>query len=100
MIKVIQERHVKPGKQEELNLLLRQLRIAAMNHPGYITGETLVNADDSLHEVVIATWGTVEDWKAWQGDKERKDITLKIRTLLTKPPRVTVCNVFEWKEEK
>lgn len=100
MVKVIQERHIKPGKQNEFNLLLRQLRIAAVDHPGYVTGETLVNAEDPLHEVVIATWRSAEDWNSWQDDRERKDITLKIRKLLTSPPKVTVCNVFYWKDEK
>jgi heme-degrading monooxygenase HmoA len=99
MIKVIQERHVKPGKQEELNVLLRQLRIAAVECPGYITGETLINAEDPDHEIVIATWRTLDDWKAWQDNKERKEIAAKIRKLLTKPPKVTVCNVFEWKQD-
>ncbi|MBI4335017.1 MAG: antibiotic biosynthesis monooxygenase [Chloroflexi bacterium] len=99
MVTIIQERHIKPGKQEELKVLLRQLRLAAMNHPGYVTGETLVNVADPNHEIVIGTWRSQEDWKAWEGDKERQDIAAKMRTLLTKPPKVTVCIVFDWQKD-
>lgn len=99
MVTVIQERHIKPGKQEELKVLLRQLRLAAMKHPGYITGETLVNADDPNHEIVIGSWRTIEDWKAWEADKARRDIAKKMKPLLAKTPKVTVCTVFDWQRE-
>ncbi len=99
MITVIQERHIKPGKQDELKLLLRQLRLAAMNHPGFVTGETLVNADNPDHQIVIGNFRTAEDWKAWEADKERREIAGKIRQLMTKPPKITVCNVFKWQRD-
>ncbi len=96
MITVIQERHIKPGKQEELKTLLRQLRLAAMNHPGFVTGETLVNTEDPDDQIVIGNFKTAEDWKAWEGDKQRQEIAAKMRKLMTKPPKITICKSFDW----
>ena len=96
MVTIIQERYIKPGKQEELKVLLRQLRLAAMDHTGFIGGETLVNADNPDHQIVVSNWRSLEDWKAWEADKERQDVAKKMRQLMTKAPKVTYCNVFEW----
>ncbi len=41
MIRIMVERHLKADKREELLPLLRELRTAAIHHPGYVTGETL-----------------------------------------------------------
>ncbi len=46
MIKVIIERQVKKG--EDISLLLLELRAAAMCHPGYVSGETLLSTEDRL----------------------------------------------------
>ncbi len=99
MITVIQERHIKPGKQDELKILLRQLRLAAMNHPGFVTGETLVNSDDPNHHIVIGNFKSVDDWKVWEGDALRREIAARIRQLMTKPPKITVCDSFNWTRE-
>ena len=99
MITIIQERHIKPGKEGELKVLLRQLRLAALEHPGFVTGETLVNADDPGHQIVIGNFRTMEDWKAWEADKARREIAAKIRQLMTKPPKITVCNIFDWQRD-
>jgi hypothetical protein len=37
--------------------------------------------------------------EGWQDDKERGSIVAKMRKLLVRLPKVTVCKVFEWKEE-
>ena len=51
MIKVIIERKVKKG--EDISRLLRELRATAIYEPGYVTGETLVNAEDNSSIVVV-----------------------------------------------
>lgn len=55
MARVIVERHCKPGKEAELEKLLLELRIKAMNQFGYITAETLRSANDPAHWLVIST---------------------------------------------
>lgn len=98
MVTVIQERHIKPGKQEDLKMFLRQLRLAVADHAGFISGETLVNAENPNHQIVVSSWRSVEDWKAWVADRNRREIDKKMRQLMLKAPKVTCCNVFEWQQ--
>ena len=51
MIKVIIELKAKKG--EDISRLLRELRATAIYEPGYVTGETLVNAEDNSSIVVV-----------------------------------------------
>ena len=56
VIKVIIERQVKKG--ENLAPLLRELRATAIHQPGYVTGETLVDTEDSSNIVVVSIGDT------------------------------------------
>mgnify|MGYP001005642492 CR=1 FL=1 len=86
-IKVIIERKAIPGNELELNRLLMELRAKAMKVKGYISGETLRELDDPNTCIVIATWNTIEDWKAWESNKERVDLQAKIDALLRAPAK-------------
>lgn len=81
-IKVIIRRKVPQGKEAQLLPLLLDLRSKAITQPGYISGETLRNADDPEDYVVISTWKSVEDWKDWEASKERAEIRSRIDALL------------------
>lgn len=94
MVTMIQERYIKPGKHEELRAIQRELRQAAMNHSGFITGEALINVNNPNHQVVTANWQTLEDWRTWERDKVHQDLARKMRPLLTRPPRNTICGPF------
>ncbi len=84
-IRVIIERKTIPGNELLLNDLLMKLRTRAMTAKGYISGETLRSMDDANTYVVISTWNSVEDWKAWSGTKDRKDLQARIDALLKAP---------------
>jgi heme oxygenase (mycobilin-producing) len=86
-IKVIIERKAIPGNELELNRLLMELRAKAMKLKGYISGETLRDVDDPNTSIVIATWDSLEDWRAWEENKERKELQAKVDALLRAPAR-------------
>ncbi len=90
-VKIIMERTVRPDQQGELLLLLRQLRMRAINQPGYITGETLISIDKPGTQIVVSTWNSLPDWKAWENHPDRLEIANKIEALLTAPTKVAVC---------
>ena len=81
-VKIIIKRRVQKGKEGQLLPLLLELRSRAIAQPGYISGETLRNVDDPEDYLVIGTWQSVEDWKAWKADKGRAEIQDKIDALL------------------
>ncbi len=98
MVTIIQERRIKPGKQDELKAFLRQLRLAVADHAGFMGGETLVNSENPNHQIVVSNWRSVEDWKAWEADKKRQEIDQQMRKLMVGAPKVTFCNVFQWQQ--
>ncbi len=83
-IKVIIRRKVPKEKKIDLLPLLNRLRICAMDQPGYITGVTLKRVDKPGETIVIGTWQTETDWRAWILNDVRKDIQDKIDDLLGK----------------
>jgi heme-degrading monooxygenase HmoA len=52
---------------------------------GYISGETLVSADDDCELIVISTWHKMEDWINWKESEERKTIDAQLEELQEKP---------------
>ena len=81
-IKIIIARKVTKDKEAELLPLLIQMRALATAQPGYISGETLRNLENSEDTLVISTWQSVDNWNAWLASKQRAVIQEKIDTLL------------------
>ncbi|OGO04582.1 MAG: hypothetical protein A2Y91_08070 [Chloroflexi bacterium RBG_13_54_8] len=90
MIRTIIERYCPPDKAAEMESLLVDMRTKAMRQHGYVSGETLRSLDDPSRWLVISTWLNAENWKAWQTNPERKEVSAKIDRLLAKPEKVSV----------
>jgi heme oxygenase (mycobilin-producing) len=86
-IRVIIERKTIPGNEIKLNNLLMTLRSKAMHAKGYISGETLRSLESADTFIVISTWNSLDDWKAWEQDPERKKIQALIDELLRTPSK-------------
>ena len=81
-IKVIITRKVARGKEKDLVPLLMELRTKAMGQGGYISGETWKGVSDPDEFLVISTWNSLEDWRAWEGNPERREIQERIDGVL------------------
>lgn len=89
-VRIIIDRKVKKGKEAEFAKLLRDLRTKAVPSKGYISGETLRALDDHHNYIVITTWQSLDDWKAWEKNPERKKIQNKVEKLLAKPSKTKI----------
>lgn len=89
-VKVIIERSVSPDNQGEMAEFLKELRAKAILQTGYISGETLFSVNRPGVHVVISTWESLRDWKAWEKNPARKAIMLKIDELLRAKSKVSV----------
>ncbi|NWF94239.1 MAG: antibiotic biosynthesis monooxygenase [Syntrophaceae bacterium] len=89
-VRIIIDRKVKKGKEPDFAKLLRELRAKAVPAKGYITGETLRALDDPQNYIVITTWQSVDDWKNWEKNPERKKIHNKIEKLMARPTRTKI----------
>src|SRR4030042_3763988 len=80
MVRVIIE--YKAKNVEKLIDVIREVRTEAMKQRGYIIGETLVSIDDPNYVLVISTWDSLDDWKAWDTSETRLKLKPRINELL------------------
>ena len=90
MVKVLLERTIRGQNVSQIVRLLRQLRILAMQQPGYISGETLHGVDDPNFYLVISTWESPEQWQRWLDNPERQKLSAEIDSYLESPTRTRV----------
>jgi heme-degrading monooxygenase HmoA len=89
-VRIVIDRKVKKGKESDFAKLLRELRSKAIPSKGYISGETLRALDDPHNYIVITTWHSVDDWKSWEKNPERKKIQSKIEKLMARPTKMKI----------
>ena len=87
-IKVIVTRRFKEGKTKGVFALLNKFRGIAMEQPGYIGGETLINYDDPHEILVVAMWNSMDNWSAWKNSKEREANEHQLEKWLESPAEV------------
>lgn len=85
IVKVIIKREVKDGKSAEFFDKLKDLRFHAMHQPGYISGETLIGAENTNKVLVISVWETLADWDAWKSDAKRQEIEVALMNYQENP---------------
>jgi heme-degrading monooxygenase HmoA len=90
MIKIHIKRKVPPEKQEDLRLLINQLRGLTMGQPGYIAGETLKRVDKPGESLIVAKWQSADYWQEWLQSKQRLEIQAKIDALLGEETRYEI----------
>jgi heme-degrading monooxygenase HmoA len=88
-VKILIQRKIRPGKENEFAKALRELRSKAIHAQGYISGEILRSIGvPSLH-LVISTWNSLEDWNRWANSAERKGFQKKTDALVEGLTKVT-----------
>ena len=93
MIKVVLERTIRGKHVKEAVLLMRQMRVLAMQQSGYISGETLHAVDDPNHYLVIRAWESLEHWQDWFKNSQRQKIQQEVDKLLGTP---TIIRAFTY----
>jgi heme-degrading monooxygenase HmoA len=90
MVKILLKRSIKGKHVAEIVRLLRQLRVMAMQQPGYVGGETLHAVDDPNYYLVISTWESLEHWQAWFKNPERQNLQAEVDSYLESPTQMRV----------
>ncbi len=83
--KIIIKRNVIKGSEKDFFVQLKNLRSNAMHQNGYISGETLLSAEDTSKVMVISKWETLEDWKHWMQSDTRKELDTQLSQLQENP---------------
>lgn len=85
LVKVIIKRDVTQGKEKDFFLQLKNLRFHAMDQKGYISGETLIHAENTNNVMVISNWETLQDWTNWKTNAKRMEIDALLNELQDNP---------------
>ncbi len=85
LVKVIIKREVRKGKEKRFFSLLGNLRMNALHQKGYISGETLICAENTNKVVVISKWESLEDWSIWKTDIKRAEIDARLSEIQDNP---------------
>jgi hypothetical protein len=88
---IIKRRFVKENTPQILSLL-NKIRSIAMNQPGYISGETLMQADFPENMAVIATWQNMKYWMLGKIVKNEKPTKRCLKFIRRDPP--SMKNIF------
>ncbi|MCP3888394.1 MAG: hypothetical protein GY702_05915 [Desulfobulbaceae bacterium] len=85
LIRVFIKRQVQSENEKIVYGLLKDLRAVAMQQQGYISGETLIRADDPQKIIVISTWHDMDAWNDWKESGQRKKIDSILEKLQVEP---------------
>jgi quinol monooxygenase YgiN len=89
-VKVLISRQFKQDRINEAHNLLKEIRSVVTLRPGYISGQTLVGAENPNKLVVVSTWSGQKRWEEWLRDEKRKEFSKRIGELLVSPEQVEV----------
>lgn len=84
-IRVLIERRFREGILPQHIKIINNLRIGAMNQPGYVGGETLISRENRRDVLVISTWANLEDWYAWRENRDRSAMEQQLGDALSEP---------------
>jgi len=90
MIRVLIERCLADGKISDYYQAIRQLKQKASHMDGYLSGEMLVDPEDSRRCMILSNWESLESWKAWAKSDKRNIAKDKIRKMLVTEERVSI----------
>ncbi len=90
MVKVLLERTIRGSQVREVARLMREMRVLAMQQPGYISGETLHAVDDPNRYLVISAWESLEHWQEWFNNSARRKLQKEIDEFLGSTTSVRV----------
>ena len=88
-VKIIIERKFKEAPVPENFQTLDSFRVHAMQQKGYVSGETLVNAENNREVVVVSTWSDFDDFNTWTNSKERVKLENGLTPYLEGPAKIT-----------
>lgn len=87
-ITVLVTRRFKEGQLQKAYKPLMELRAVVTLRRGYVSGETLVAAEDKRKVLVVSHWSSRERWQEWQVDPRRQEFVRRLEELLESPEEV------------
>ncbi|WP_148255007.1 antibiotic biosynthesis monooxygenase family protein [Aidingimonas lacisalsi] len=90
MIKVLIERRIMPGLEEEYDQAAREAMRASINAQGFIAGESLCERHHPGRRLLITQWRDLSAWKDWLHSSERERVMQHVLPLLSENETIRV----------
>lgn len=90
MIKIIIERRIMPGLEEEYEEAAREAMRHSLGARGFFGGETLVERGHSDRRLMIVKWRNLSAWNEWYTSEERARAMQRILPLLTEDETIRI----------
>ncbi|PSF04969.1 antibiotic biosynthesis monooxygenase [Marinobacter fuscus] len=90
MIRVLIERHIAETLETAYEERARKVLQRAVNTPGFISGETLVDSHDPNHRITLANWRSEADWDRWYHSPDRKELMAELAPMMDRDEMITV----------
>lgn len=90
MIKVMIERVIIPGLEPEYEEFSRRILQQAMHANGYISGESLKDAEHPNHRFIFTLWRDQAAWHDWFRSEARVQLSGTMAAMLGREEKVTV----------
>lgn len=90
MIRVLIERHIAESLETAYEERSRIILQRAVNAPGFISGEALIDQHDPDHRVILANWRSEADWDRWFHSEERHDLMAELIPMMDQDEKITV----------
>jgi heme-degrading monooxygenase HmoA len=90
MIRVLIERHIAEPLERLYEERSRKILQHAVSAPGFVSGESLTDANDSNHRFTLANWRSEADWLRWQASEERKTLMAELTPMMDREEIITI----------
>ncbi|MBU3917654.1 hypothetical protein KKA14_19165 [bacterium] len=90
-VKILISRKINTEQEAVVRPFLKQLHQCALKHKGYISGESLISADDLEDHLIISSWESLDYWETFLEIEETKEIRFTIDQILG---RETIYRIF------
>ena len=76
--------------------ILRELRKEAMFQPSYISGTTLVGAEDRSLISIETIWESIKDWKQWEKSQTQINLFRKLVPFLLEKSKIKIYRYLSY----
>ncbi|MDX1632998.1 MAG: antibiotic biosynthesis monooxygenase [Marinobacter sp.] len=90
MIRVLIERHIAESLETAYEERSRHLLRQAIDAPGFVSGETLVDANDPNHRLTLCNWRSIADWDRWYHSRGRTELMAELIPMMDQEEKITV----------
>ena len=93
MIRVIIERFIAETLESNYEDSAKDILQQAIRSEGFISGESIKDAQNDRHRFIICNWRSTLDWQSWEQSMERKALMDKLNLMLEKEEKTTVLEM-------